>query len=334
MNVLISSLGESPAVVTETVDVLEREEGVRIDLVVTVGTSEWSVDLSQQALQEEFAHSEGRRIDYIPDRIEAQELLSDDDHVDYLNRIATWLRTYQRHDVYLSLSGGRKTMSALMTIAAQIYGAKMLCHVVPLDKELEERGEVRTWSNLPREEQQRVLHPSADKVQLVRLPLVSLFPLLDDFLRALQGQTGTSSQATQLLESSGLLRRERGEMQRTRSGEQLLSVLSDIEQLPAPSSLPLDQKEMTIHDHGYGGKRAKVEIVAKKLIRCPWTVSVRTIPYSSKPRTDIREIHSDGRIMVDVKTGEFSAGLEVHTTAQTKGQAERVARELRKFLNQ
>ena len=37
-------------------------------------------------------------------------------------------------------AGGRKTMSALMTIAAQIYGARVLCHVVPLDEDLERQG--------------------------------------------------------------------------------------------------------------------------------------------------------------------------------------------------
>jgi hypothetical protein len=97
-------------------------------------------------------------------------------------------REYQKHDIYLSLSGGRKTMSAIMTIAAQIYGAKKLCHVVPLDDELERLGEIRCWSTLPQEKQQEVLHPPAEKVRLVRLPLVSLFPMLDDFLRALQAR--------------------------------------------------------------------------------------------------------------------------------------------------
>jgi CRISPR-associated Csx14 family protein len=332
MNILISSLGESPAVVTETVDAIEREERIKIQQVITVGTSEWSVQLSQEALREEFHQFEEGRITYIPDGIQAQDLLTEDDHVDYLNRVATWLRTYREHDVYLSLAGGRKTMSAVMSIAAQIYGAKMLCHVVPLDEELERRGEIRAWpGRLSREEQQRVLHPPADKVRLVRLPLVSLFPLLDDLLRALQGETA-DPRAVQLLESSRLVQREQGQLKRTASGEQLFKILSDIEQSPAPSPLSPDQKQVTIRDHGYGGKKAKVEAMAKKLATCPWVVSVQTIPYGNKPRTAIRQVHDDGRIEIDVKTGEFSAGLEVRTTAQTPGQSERVARELEKFL--
>ncbi len=331
MNILISSLGESPAVVTETVDALEREERMKIQQVVTVGTSEWSVQLSQDALKAEFAQFDGGRIVYIPAWIEAQDLLTEEDHLEFLNLVAKNLKAYQFADVYLSLSGGRKTMSAVMTIAAQIYGAKMLCHVVPLDEDLERLGEIRAWSDLPREEQQSVLHPPADKVRFVRLPLVSLFPLLDDFLRALRGEAA-DSQAVRLLENSQLVEREQGQIKRTASGEQLFNILSDIEQLPAPSPLTPEQKQVTVHDHGYGGKKAKVEAMAKKLTTCPWVVSVQTIPYGNKPRTGIRQVHDDGRIEIDVKTGEFSAGLEVRTTAQTRGQAERVARELEKFL--
>jgi CRISPR-associated Csx14 family protein len=332
MNILISSLGESPAVVTETVDAIEREERINIQRVITVGTSEWSVELSQEALREEFLQFDGGRIAYIPQVIEAKDLLTEENHLEFLNLVATNLRAYQFADVYLSLAGGRKTMSAVMTIAAQIYGAKMLCHVVPLDEELERRGEIHTWSGLPCKEQQRVLHPPADKVRLVRLPLVSLFPLLDDFLRALRGETA-DAQAVRLLENSHLVQREQGQIKRTASGEQLFKILSDIEQLPAPSPLSPDQKQVTIHDHGYGGKKAKVEAMAKKLATCPWVVSVQTIPYyGNKPRTAVRQVHDDGRIEIDVRTGEFSAGLEARTTAQTRGQAERVARELEKFL--
>lgn len=254
------------------------------------------------------------------------------DHLEFLNKMATHLRGYQFANVYLSLAGGRKTMSAVMTIAAQIYGAKVLCHVVPLDEELERLGEIRVWSNLPIQQQEQVLHPPADKVRLVRLPLLSLFPLLDDFLRALQGYVDVDPQALKLLERSGLVERREGQLKRTTSGDQLLTVLSDIAQLPAPSPLRPDQKQVTVRDHGYGGKRPKVEAFAKKLTHLPWAFSVQTIPYGHRPRTGIREVHNDGRIAVDVKTGEFSAGLEIRTTAQTKGQTERVARELEKFL--
>jgi CRISPR-associated Csx14 family protein len=332
MNVLISSLGESPAVVTETVDALECDERLKIDCVVAIGTSEWSVELSQDALREEFLQFDGGRITYIGIQTAARDLLSEENHLEFLNAVATQLRAYQFANVYLSLAGGRKTMAALMAIAAQIYGAKVLCHVVPLDEELERLGEIRTWSSLPREAQQRVLHPPADQVRLVRLPLISLFPMLHDFLRVLQGHADADPKAMRLLESSGLIEYEKGQIRRTQSGEQLYLVLSDIEQLPPASDKRPDEK-VIIHDHGYGGKREKVEACAKRVAQLPWVERVQTIPYGNKPRTAIRAIHDDGRIEVDVKTGEFSAGLEVRSSAQTKGQTERVARELKRFLS-
>lgn len=228
MNVLLSSLGETPAVVTETMDALEREERIKIDLVITVGTSEWTVQLSQVALQEEF----GRLgISYIPDQVTPQELLTGEEHLDYLNRVALWLRQYQKHDVYLSLAGGRKTMSALLTIAAQIYGARMLCHVVPLDEELEQLGEIQRWSNLPKDEQQRVLHPPADKVHLVRLPFISLFPLSNDIIRCLKGQPSRPD-VCKLLEQNRLWE----EGQATELGRMMLLVLESVEALPEPRS--------------------------------------------------------------------------------------------------
>ncbi len=124
MNVLISSLGESPAVVTETVDALEREEKIEIDQVITIGTSEWSVDLSQDVLRQEFKCFQGAQIAYIPNQISAKDLLSEEAHLEFLDTVATNLKAYQFANKYLSLAGGRKTMSAIMTIAAQIYGAK------------------------------------------------------------------------------------------------------------------------------------------------------------------------------------------------------------------
>lgn len=327
-NVLISSLGESPAVVTETVDALKREENIEIHCVITVSTNEWTVQLSQDVLMEEFNRL---GIRYYPYQMDSKELLTEEEHLAYLHQVATLLYQNQKNDVYLSLAGGRKTMSALLTIAAQIYGAKMLCHIVPLDEELERDGEIRRWSILPREEQQRVLHPPSDKVRLVRLPLVSLFPLLDEFLSILRGDLG-EAHALQLLESSRLVKREGGQIKRTASGEHLFKILSDIKRLPSPSPLMPEEKEIIIHDHGYAGNRRKVVEWAKRLAAVPWVVSVRTIPYGRGLNTGIRKVLDDGRIEVDVGIGGISAGLEVRTTAQGKGQTERVAEEINKIF--
>lgn len=331
-NVLIASLGDSPAVVTETIDALEREERIQFDTVVTIGTNDFDVRRAGEMLTTELGEYYGGRIIYIPDQLDVQELLTEVDHLSYLSRIAQWLKTYRSQNTYLSLSGGRKTMSALVAIAVQIYGAKALCHMVPQDLELEELGKVHRLSRLPKAEQQRIYHPDADAVRLVRLPLISLFPLLDDFLAALQGQADVNKQALDILAVSGLIVREVGKVKATPTGQQLLNILGDVEQLPPPW---LDKRDadVIVHDHGYGGKRSRVEAYARKLhYNCPWARRVETIPYGQKPRTGIRAKHPDGRIEVDVRTGEFAAGLCIYTTAQTAGQTERVAREVERLL--
>lgn len=91
---------------------------------------------------------------------------------------------------------------------------------MPLDEELERLGEIRIWSELPHEEQQRVLHPPADKVHLVCLPFIGLFPLLDDIIRCLKGQPSRLDVRT-LLEQNRLWQ----EGQITELGRMILRVL-------------------------------------------------------------------------------------------------------------
>jgi CRISPR-associated Csx14 family protein len=333
MNVLIASLGDSPGVITETIDALEREEGIELTQVITIGTTDVDVRSSAEMLGRELAEYYRARIGYVPDYIDVTELLTEDDHLEYLAKVAKWLKAYTGQCCYLSLSGGRKTMSALVTVAAQIYGARALCHVVPVDPETEERGKVHNLRRLPRSEQARLFHPAADAIRLVRFPLISLFPLLDDFLAGLRGRADVGQHALKILESSGLIERAGIAIESTYAGRQLLSILEDVEQLPAPCGQKREE-DVVVRDHGYGGKRGRVTSCARKLYwGCPWARRVETIPYGRTPRTGIRAMHPDGRVEIDVSTGEFSAGLCIHTTAQTEGQTRRVAREIERLLH-
>jgi len=328
--VLISSLGESPAVVTETVDALERE-GVEIGLVVTIGTSDWKVELSEDVLSNEFKNYYGEQISYYPYRTKAQDLIEQADHIEFLREVAFQIRYYRSFaNVYLSLAGGRKTMSAAMTIAAQIYGARALFHIIPLDKEIEELGNIEKLIKLPSEIQKEILHPPADRIKLVRLPIISLMPLLDDFLRVLKGEGTANQEAIDLLRESGMIDES---LQPSPTGKILLEILEDVERLPPPSNLPPERRKVVIHDHGYGGKRDKVEKFAEKLKLFPWTIEVKTIPYKKSTKTGIRSVHDDGRIEVDLNLETFSAGLEIKTTARNKGETERLAKELKHFVS-
>lgn len=332
MSVLVASLGDSPAVITATLDALERADGTRIDTVVTIGTSDFDVNRSSELLNDEIRRHYDGRVIYMHERIEAQDLLTEEDHVAYLALVAKWLKTYRGRKVYLSLSGGRKTMVALVTLAAQIYGASALCHIVPLDLTLEEQSKVQSLSRLPREAQRQAFHPAPDAVRLVRLPLVSLFPLLHDLLTGLRGSDRVDARALDLLLDSNLVRHREGTVTATSVGQQLLTVLDEVELLPPPRT-ELRLEDVIVRDHGYGGKRNRVEAYARTLYeRCPWATRVETIAYGNRPKNSIRAKHPDGRIELDLKTGEFSAGLCVSTTARSAGETERVARELEKLL--
>lgn len=323
MNILISSLGESPAVVTETVDVLEREERIKIQRVVTIGTSQHEVQESQRVLHEEFNRFDGGRIAYIPCGIESQDLLTEKDHLEFLNLVATSLRDYQFAEVYLSLAGGRKTMSAVMTIAAQIYGAKMLCHVVPLDEELERLGEIRMWSSLPHEEQQRVLHPPADKVRLVHLPFISLFPLLDDILKGLQGQPSRPEVRT-LLEQSRLV----VEGQVTEAGQLLLKVLETIQALPEPRSGECEQHLAKKEPKEAQATKEWAERVAHRFTFVTRIDDIGWREGQPKVKTE-----PPNRLILFVPGRRVQGiGFRLTTTAQTDGQLQRAEQEVERWL--
>ncbi|MDW8241519.1 MAG: CRISPR-associated ring nuclease, partial [Acidobacteriota bacterium] len=91
--ILISSLGESPAVVTEAIDKLEHEEGIQFTQVITLGTNENDVRIGAKILSEHIpTHYNKRNIVYLHQAIEATDVLSEKDNLDYLTLVAETLR--------------------------------------------------------------------------------------------------------------------------------------------------------------------------------------------------------------------------------------------------
>lgn len=343
--ILISSLGESPAVVTEAIDKLEHEEGIQFTQVITLGTNQNDVRKGAEILSEHIPDHYGGRITYIPQFIEATDVLTEKDNLDYLTLVAQTLRAYRHYsDIYVSMAGGRKTMSALMALAVQIYGAKLLCHVVHLlmDEHLQRKMEASHLQRYP-EEQAALFHPSLEELEIVRLPVVSLFPLLNDFLSVLGGQDigALDKTARVLLEDTGLIEHEGSAWKVTKIGQQLHAVLSDIELLPEPSSTLPQQKAVDLKDHH--GKDA-LRFHAERLRFFPYAERIDSTDFNSQFDRG-RVFHSPyGRLLVEVKTGQPDVlivtladsqkgyRLAVRTKAQTAAQAERVKRELERFL--
>lgn len=347
-HILISSLGESPAVVTETIDALERVERIKLDEVVTLGTNEWEVRQGAELLREHIHDYYRGLVCYYHMQIGPSDVADDASNIEYLKLVAETLRIYRKRGdhVYVSLAGGRKTMSALMTIATQIYGATRLCHVIPIDLELEKEGHINRLIRLSPEEQKSVLHPPAESIALVRLPTIGLFTLLPDFLTALGGQD--VSQVDQLdkivrtlLIDSGLLEKHDDRWHPTDTGRQLYDVLSDIEMLPEPSKQAPWEKRVNLQDH-----HGKVQLspLAEKLRLFPYAERIDSTDFNSQFDRSRAFSSPQGRLVVEIKKDALDIllitladsqkgyRLALRTNAKTPAQAERVKRELERFL--
>jgi CRISPR-associated protein Csx14 len=245
--VLLSSLGASPAIVTEAIDKVEEEERIEFDIVVTIRTGHGESRRGEQDILRKhiLSHYKGRIL-YIPLSVRAENIYTEKDSLEYLTAVAEQLRAYRDSaDVYVSLAGGRKTMSASMAIAVQIYGAALLFHIIHRD--VDESPSLRqkmsadylvTLGSRSRE-LRSMLHPPLEKLQLVRFPIVSLFPLLNDLRRALNGvEIESFDRKTQdLLKTNRLVTAHGNRWRVTSAGDQLLKVLRDIQNVPAISQI-------------------------------------------------------------------------------------------------
>ncbi|HKQ75291.1 MAG TPA: CRISPR-associated ring nuclease [Blastocatellia bacterium] len=349
--ILVSSLGESPSVVTEAIDKLEAEEGIEFDQVITIGTwhdkARQSADLLRSHLPEHY----GERIfycHYYPQHDETTRPVIDpitpEDNILYLMLAAETLRGFQRcENLYVSLAGGRKAMSALMVMAAQIYGVKKLCHVVhrQLDEYLERMMDVENLNRAEPEEQKELLHPELTKIVATQLPLVSLFPLATDFRRALEGDQAIDVTAQRLLVASRLLTEINGQWLPTDAGQQLRRILNDIEELPEPSDLAPNEKEMNLHGLS---EHDDLRLLAERLRYFQYAQGVVTAENQSQISFARSFYTPYGRLLLEanperpdtflitVAKPSEAPRLRVFTTAQTMKQAERVQRSLKQFL--
>ena len=186
--VLVASLGRSPPVITEAVDAL-IEMGLRPSRVYVVTTSDPTIiQRCIPILRDEFA------VRYPGVGLEVRTLTRDDiydekDNEEFMKMVADILyeeSILRESHVYLSLAGGRKTMSAVMAILGWIYGAKAIIHVlVPPD--VERRGHIENLERLGPEERGAIMHPSSDVRRIVVLKLGMPPPLPTDIIKKIGG---------------------------------------------------------------------------------------------------------------------------------------------------
>lgn len=244
-NLLVATLGTSPAVVTEAIDLL-AEQGIPLDGVILFTTEDHDVRESLALLSEHLPRFKGLNwVQSVP--IAAHEdIRTSEAAVEFMEEACRILKTYRDNGdrLFVCIAGGRKAMSFLLALAVQFYGAERLFHIWA-PPWMEAEGEIGKLRHLRPEQLNERLHPSlsasdADRPHIVDLPFLGLFPLLGDILDALKGQSiPPPRDVRQMLTASGLLTREGAP---TLLGKRVAAILENVEGLP-----PARQDECKVH---------------------------------------------------------------------------------------
>jgi len=325
--VLLATLGESPAVVTEAIDRL-REDGVNVDYVVLLTTKDTyardTADLLSKHLRDYYGGAVAVYDVRILDRF--YDVDSDEAAVEFMEQTCSALRSYRKMgwEGYACIAGGRKAMSALLALAVQFYGARRLFHVLVEDPVLEEEGHILKLRNMNPQDQRRVLHPPVKQIKLVNLPFIGLFPLLGDIISGLKGQP-VRSEVKELLEQNGLLVAGTP----TPLGQMVLQVLESVETLPEPRQggcqLSLAKKEPreARETEEWANRLANRFLFIERIEDIGWREGqpkVRVEP----PNTLV--VFLPGRRVRGI-------GFRLTTTAQTPGQLERARQEIERWID-
>lgn len=222
-NILLSSLGLSPAVVTETIDALQNT-GLQINTVVLLSTSnERIIDTYVPLLHEDFMETYQGKVELIPAPIASDDIWTAQDNLDFIKLATTFLNTYRKRgdNVYVSIAGGRKTMSAAMAIVAQLFGAKGLYHVLVPEEIERKRLDYEELKKSPKARRE-AFHPDVLCMELVSIPVVGLFPYMSQITSVLQGESAKDrADVTDLLRENELIDEEG---KPTQTGRDLLAI--------------------------------------------------------------------------------------------------------------
>ena len=180
--VLISTLGFTPGAVTGAYFALARN-GHKMDEVVTVTTGSPLAKLCENLIDDTLQEADFDIV-YKQERPTTKPTLSSLDDVGrFQDRFSRLLQDYidRDYELFVDLSGGRKSMVASAVLAAQKiaffmeegdYSMRMF-HV-EVDEEIEERGHINMLITMTPKERERYLNPPADMMHLVDITALAL----------------------------------------------------------------------------------------------------------------------------------------------------------------
>lgn len=246
-NVLLISLGFSPAIVPETIDALKKEIEINIDKVYLLTTSNNTIVNEVIPLIENYFsfNYQQEGIELIADnmcRIRNSDIENAEDNLEFMKLTSTILKRESDagNNIYMSLAGGRKTMSAAMALLAQMYSVRALTHVL-VPPEIERSGIIfnlrellgYTEENIPPPKQIKTMELRdeinnlfrSNQTTLILFPIIGLSWMLPDMINYLEGNTEKMNKplVESILAENGLLDND---LNLTTLGEELLDLLN------------------------------------------------------------------------------------------------------------
>lgn len=322
--VLISTLGETPSVITESLDVL-KDKGIKIDEVVLLTTMDSDTEESLNLLYEHIREYYGISNIYSEQTKAYNDIDNENSLMEFMENACKTLKKYRDMDseIYVSIAGGRKTMSALMTLAVQIYGAKELFHVIVTDSELEKKSNIGYLRSFPKDERVKFLHPPKDIIKIVRMPFIGLFPWISDITKALKGETVEKKEVKELLIYNNLVK----DNVPTNEGKMFLKILEKVESIPEPCK---ERKYLKPQEVKHHHSREIAEMAKKILDHFSYVCEVKHIEWREgqtkvKIKENVIEVYFP-------HSKEFNLGLMLITTAKTLGQLEAVKNDVESYL--
>ena len=184
-NILITPLGKSPMVVTQTFTLLSKREGANIEKVILVHPDNPEIRNGVRLLKTAF--KKFKKVRFVESiKVEnINDVSSYEDCRVYSERLVAVIKKAQvdnpNKNIHLSLSGGRKGMAALTFFAAQQANIDAVYHTlitdVALEKQIEEETTITALQSLTRKKKvQRLFLDAYDasNFELFRVPVIPI----------------------------------------------------------------------------------------------------------------------------------------------------------------
>ncbi|TXT62253.1 MAG: hypothetical protein BAJALOKI3v1_640027 [Promethearchaeota archaeon] len=327
-NILFISLGRSPAVVPETIDAL-MDKGIYVKRTYLITTSdEIIIQKCIPLIQEDFEakyREKGMHLCPWQAILSSDDIYTERDNLKLMIKVSGIFKKEVGNNIYISMAGGRKTMSAAMALLAQIYGARAITHVL-VPPEIEKNGNIFQLEGLPKDVREQILHPKEKR--LIFFPVIGISWMLDDMIKALQGIQVKSirKEVREIMMENNLLDEN---YKPTPLGEQLFKLLNDIEKYPIPSSkLPELKFKQDEFPHAPKGFQKFIN----KLSNVPYIEEIIGLEYKNSPETRINELYSDGSFKCQYSDGDKAYSLKVITTAKSRGELQFIKENLQQYF--